>query len=95
MYYTRAKISKINPIPGVAAMLTTTVTSKGQVVIPASLRRKLRLQRGAKLGVSEKDGQIIMKVLEGDPIKAGRGMLASRGKVLKQLVQDRMVESAQ
>lgn len=74
-------------------MLTTTVTSKGQVVIPASLRRKLRLQRGAKLAVSEKDGQIIMKVLEGDPIKAGRGMLASRGKVLKQLVQDRMVES--
>ena len=93
MYYTRAKISKINPIPGVAAMLTTTVTSKGQVVIPASLRRKLRLQRGAKLAVSEKDGQIIMNVLEGDPIKAGRGMLASRGKVLKQLVQDRMVES--
>jgi len=72
-------------------MLTTTVTSKGQVVIPASLRRKLRLQRGAKLGVSEKDGQIIMQGLEGDPIKEGRGMLASRGKVLKQLVQDRMV----
>lgn len=76
-------------------MLTTTVTSKGQVVIPASLRKKLRIQRGAKLGVSEKDGQIIMEVLEDDPIKAGRGMLTTRGSVLKQLVQDRTVESAQ
>ena len=74
-------------------MLTTTVTSKGQVVIPASLRKKLRIQKGARLGVAEKNGQIIMQVLEGDPIKEGRGMLASRGKVLKQLVQDRMVES--
>jgi len=74
-------------------MLTTTVTSKGQVVIPESLRKKLRIQKGTRLGVSDKAGQIIMKVLEVDPIKAGRGMLASRGKVLKQLVQDRMVES--
>ncbi len=60
-------------------MLTTTVTSKGQVVIPASLRRKFRLQKGAKLGVSEEDGRIVMKVLEGDPIKVGRGMLTTRG----------------
>jgi len=44
-------------------MLTTTVTSKGQVVIPASLRKKLRIQKGTRLGVSDKDGQIIMKVL--------------------------------
>ena len=74
-------------------MLTTTVTTKGQVVIPASLRKKLRLQRGAKLSASEKDGQIVMKVLDGDPIEAGRGMLTTRGAILKQLVQDRMVES--
>jgi AbrB family looped-hinge helix DNA binding protein len=74
-------------------MLTTTVTTKGQVVIPASLRKKLRLQKGAKLGVSEKDGQIIMELLTEDPIKAGRGMLTTRGAVLRQLAQDRMVES--
>jgi len=28
-------------------MLTTTVTSKGQVVIPASLRKRLRIEKGA------------------------------------------------
>lgn len=80
-------------LEGVVAMFTTTVTSKGQVVIPASLRRKFRLHKGAKLGVSEEDGRIIMKVLEGDPIKEGRGMLTTRGAVLKQLVQDRLFES--
>ena len=80
-------------LQGDVTMLTTTVTSKGQVVIPASLRRKFRLQKGAKLGVSEEDGRIVMKVLEGEPIKAGRGMLTTRGAVLKQLVQDRLFES--
>ena len=74
-------------------MLTITVTTKGQVVIPAPLRKKLRLQKGSKLTVSEREGKIILEVLAKDPIKAGRGMLTTRGTVLKQLMQDREAES--
>jgi AbrB family looped-hinge helix DNA binding protein len=73
--------------------LITTVTTKGQVVIPAPLRKKLHLQRGVKLGVSEQDGRIILTVLGEDAIRAGRGMLTTRGTVLKQLVEDRLIES--
>jgi len=74
-------------------MLTTTVTTKGQVVIPAPLRKKLRLQKGSKLTVSEREGKIILEVLAKDPIETGRGMLTTRGTVLKQLIQDREAES--
>ena len=75
-------------------MLTTTVTTKGQVVIPAPLRKKLRLEKGSKLTVSEREGKIILEVLGKDPIAGGRGMLTTRGAVLKQLMQDREAESA-
>jgi len=78
---------------GVIQMLTTTVTTKGQVVIPAPLRKKLRLQKGSKLTVSEREGKIILEVLAKDPIETGRGMLTARGTVLKLLIQDREAES--
>jgi len=73
---------------------TTTVTTKGQVVIPATLRKKLNLRKGAKLSVSEKDGKIVFEPIETDPVAAGRGMLSTRGRVLKQLIEARKLESA-
>ena len=75
-------------------MITVTATTKGQVVIPASLRKRLKIGKGTKLTVCEKDGTIVMEVVPEDPIKTGRGMLPTRGRVLKRLVEDRKEESA-
>jgi len=74
---------------------TTTVTTKGQVVIPAPLRKKLNLRKGAKLSVSEKDGKIVFEPMETDTVAAGRGMLSTHGRVLRRLIEDRKLESAQ
>ena len=42
------------------AMLTTTVSSKGQVVIPRQLREKHRLTSGMRLEVGETDEGLVL-----------------------------------
>jgi AbrB family looped-hinge helix DNA binding protein len=41
-------------------MLTVTLSSKGQVVLPQNIRRTLGLQEGDKLEVSLKDGTVLL-----------------------------------
>lgn len=72
-----------------ANMHIATVTTKGQIVIPASVRKKLNICKGGKLSVIERDGKIILEPIREDPVKAARGMLSTRGKVLRLLVEDR------
>jgi len=74
-------------------MSTTTATVKGQVTIPAAMRKKLNIRQGTRMSVLEKNGKIIMEPLPDDVLKAGRGMLKSRGKVLKRLLADRKFEA--
>ena len=75
-------------------MQTATATIKGQVVIPAALRKKLKITKGTRLSVSEQDGKIIMEPLPEDPFVKGRGMFTSQGRILKCLLNDREFESA-
>lgn len=70
-------------------MQTTTVTTKGQIVIPANVRKKLNICKGEKLSVIEREGKIILEPIWEDPVKAGRGMFSTRGEVLRLLVEDR------
>lgn len=39
-------------------MQTITISAKGQVVIPASIRKKLGLKKGEKLAIMEEEGYI-------------------------------------
>lgn len=41
-----------------------TVSSKGQVVLPASMRRKLSITSGSKLAAYTAGGVIVLKVIE-------------------------------
>ena len=43
----------------------TKISSKGQVVIPFSLRRKMGIREGESFIVSEKDNLIVLKKVEG------------------------------
>ena len=74
-------------------MSMTTATLKGQVVIPATLRKKLNIHQGTRLSVEEKNGKIIMEPLPDDFIKASRGMLKTKGKTLQRLLADRKFEA--
>jgi AbrB family looped-hinge helix DNA binding protein len=75
-------------------MPTVTATTKGQVVIPAALRKKLKIRKGTQFSVSEKDGKIILEPIAEDPVKAGRGMLDTNGRVLQVLIRDREAEAS-
>lgn len=54
-----------------------TVSSKGQLVIPADLRKKYRLKSGSRVAVHDKDGEIRIKP---NPYES---LLALRGKYAK------------
>lgn len=72
--------------------MLVTVTSKGQIVIPASVRKKLNIQKGQKFVVSVEDNKIILEPVE-ELIKKGRGLLPDKGKALKLLLEERKREA--
>jgi AbrB family looped-hinge helix DNA binding protein len=53
-----------------------TMSSKGQLVIPAELRKKYRLKGGTKIAVSERDGKIVLTPNPYDELLALRGKFA-------------------
>jgi len=61
-------------------MSTTTMSSKGQVVIPRHLREKHRLGSGVRLQVSETEQGLVLSPMKRGPHPAGRtGWRALRG----------------
>lgn len=60
-------------------MPTITMTSKGQITLPAATRAKLRLMAGSKFSVTDNpNGEIVLKVKDGD-VRRLRGMLKQDG----------------
>jgi AbrB family looped-hinge helix DNA binding protein len=53
-----------------------TVSSKGQLVIPAELRKKYRLKTGSKVAVEDRDGEIRLMPNPYDALLALRGKYA-------------------
>ena len=61
-------------------MATTTVSSKGQVVIPRALREKYRLTSGTRLEVAESaEGLVLAPLKPGRPSRRQAGWRALRG----------------
>ena len=57
--------------------LSATFTSKGQLVIPAELRRKHKIQAGTKVRFLEDEfGRIILQPVTEECIRRARGYLA-------------------
>lgn len=70
-------------------------TVKGQILIPASLRRKYKIERGTPLRVYGRRNRIILEPVVRDLVEEGQGMLKTRGKILKSLIEDRKREAKQ
>ena len=60
-------------------MATTTVSSKGQVVIPRHLREKHRLTSGMRLHVSETDEGLVLSPLPRGRVSRRPGWRSLRG----------------
>jgi AbrB family looped-hinge helix DNA binding protein len=68
------------------------VTVKGQIVIPAKLRRKFGIKKGTQVYVYERDGEIAIKPITDDYIRSMAGMTRTKGKLLKALMEDKAKE---
>ncbi len=76
-------------------MIVTKATIKGQVVIPAPLRKKFNIKQGTRIAVLEGEGNVIcLKPLLDDPIEASRGILKGKTSMLQALLKDRREEES-
>lgn len=69
------------------------VSSKGQIVLPAELRRKYGIEAGSRLGIVEYAGAIyLVPIGDGDPLDELHGLLAGTGYSSEQFLADRRAE---
>lgn len=73
-------------------METGNVTSKGQLVIPAKLRRKFGIKPGTRVNFyEEKDGIKIVPITS-EIIDTNKGFLGTGGRLLKALIAEKKKE---
>ena len=65
------------------------VTSKGQLVVPARLRKKYGIKPGTKICFVERDHEIIFQPVTKEYIRSVCGMLKSDTSMTKALLEER------
>jgi len=73
-------------------MLTTIMTTKGQIVIPSRIRRHMNIKQGSKFYIEEEVDKIIIKPMNTEYFNNLAGVLPTRGKLTKALIEDRAKE---
>ncbi len=71
---------------------TSVVTTKGQLVIPARLRRRFGIKKGPIVSFVEDNGRIIVQPVTRDFIHGLRGSLRGEPSALDHLLQERKRE---
>jgi AbrB family looped-hinge helix DNA binding protein len=70
-------------------MSTVKTLAKGQVVIPAKLRKKYNIRPGSTLQIFEYGGMIHLVPAVADPVQAALGILPGKPSLSKKLLRDR------
>jgi AbrB family looped-hinge helix DNA binding protein len=66
------------------------VSSKGQIVLPAEIRGRLGIEKGAELEIVELAGVLyLVPVVEGDPLDMVQGLLAGTGYTMEEFYAER------
>jgi AbrB family looped-hinge helix DNA binding protein len=73
---------------------TSVVTSKGQLVVPARLRRRFGIKRGTLVAFLEDDGRVVLQPVTREFIRGLRGSLKGGPSALKVLLGERQRERA-
>ena len=71
---------------------TSVVTTKGQLVTPARLRRRFGIKKGARVTFVEDAGRIIVQPVTREFIRGVRGSLRPEPSALAVLLEERKVE---
>jgi AbrB family looped-hinge helix DNA binding protein len=67
----------------------STVTTKGQLVIPAKLRRKYAIRKGTQVAFVEEENRLVLQPLTPEFIRSLRGSLKGAPSALKILLEER------
>ena len=70
-------------------MDTGSVTTKGQLVIPAAIRRRFGIKAGTRIRFIERDGEIVLQPVTAAAIRSLCGVLESDASVTAELLTDR------
>jgi AbrB family looped-hinge helix DNA binding protein len=70
----------------------STVTTKGQLVIPSKLRRKYAIKQGTQVAFLEQDNRLVLQPLTPEFVRSLRGSLKGEPSALKALLEDRKRE---
>ena len=70
-------------------METASVTSKGQLVIPARLRRKYRIEPGTKVLFMERNHEIVIQPVTKEFVRSVCGLFKSETSATQLLLQER------
>ena len=73
-------------------MVTTTVTAKGQIVIPSKIRRHLKIKKGTRLCVTESENGIVLQPLTAEYFEKAAGILKTKGKLTNEILRERAHE---
>jgi AbrB family looped-hinge helix DNA binding protein len=73
-------------------METSVVTTKGQMVVPAKIRRKLKMKQGTKVVIIEQGDGFLVKPLDKKYFEQFAGILPEKGKASRALLEDRKRE---
>jgi AbrB family looped-hinge helix DNA binding protein len=73
-------------------MGTSVVTVKGQIVVPAKIRRKFGIKKGTKIVFVEQDGKLMIQPLNKNYFESLAGILGADGDMLKGLMEDKKKE---
>jgi len=70
----------------------STVTTKGQLVIPSKLRRKYSIKKGTQVAFVEEENRLILQPLTPEFIRSLRGCLGKHSKAPEILLAERRRE---
>jgi len=70
----------------------STVTTKGQLVIPSKLRRKYSIKEGTQVAFLEQENRLVLQPLTAEFVRSLRGSLKGQPSALQALLEDRKRE---
>jgi len=76
-------------------METIKVLAKGQIVIPASMRKKYGIAPGDKITIFEYDNLIYLSPASKDPVKEAMGCLSMTPSLSEELLKERRKDFAE
>jgi AbrB family looped-hinge helix DNA binding protein len=70
----------------------TVVSSKGQIVIPSSLREKLGIKTGTRLAIRSEENQLVLQPITDDFIRSLRGRCKGEDSLVEAREREHKIE---